>query len=113
MKNTRILISVIAACSMLAYAGCKKCPECPPQSNIVIDDADTISLRIVTDDADTISLKMVAPTVMRGDQVEKAAIVIDDADMARLIMEKADTSKFNVTINPRKAEQDTPQQQKQ
>ncbi|MDX1942825.1 MAG: hypothetical protein SFU99_19835 [Saprospiraceae bacterium] len=109
MKNTKILVGIIAMYSLVAYSSCKKCPECP-QNNIVIDDADTISLRIVIDDADTISLKMAAPTIMRDNQVEKASIVIDDADMARLIIESADTSKFNIKINPRLMGKDTLQQ---
>ena len=106
MKNTKYLLSLLALVLLLAYNSCK-CPECPQQSNIVTDTVDTLSFSIVTDTVDTLSFKIAVPVVKVDGQVKKASIVVDNVDMARLMMEKADTSIFNIDMRPRPERQDT------
>lgn len=100
MKNTKILFGLLIVLFAAANS-CTKCPKCPEQSNIVTDDSDTLSFRIVTDDSDTLSFKMAAPVVTVNGKVEKASIVIDNVDMARMIMDDVDTTKYKFDVRPR------------
>ncbi len=108
MKNTKIFFGLLVLFFMAANS-CTKCPQCPTQ-NIVTDDSDTLSFSIVTDDSDTLSFKMAAPMVTVDGKLQKASIVIDNVDMARVIMNAVDTMKYNVQVRPRE-QQNTPQRQ--
>lgn len=109
MKNTKYLLSLLALVLLLAYNSCK-CPECPQSNSIVTDNVDTLSFKIVTDNVDTLSFKIAVPVVKVDGKVEKASIVVDNVDMARLMMEKVDTSIFNIDIRPRPERQDKQEQ---
>lgn len=103
MKNTKIFFGLLVLFFLTANSctKCPQCPECPEQSNIVTDDSDTLSFRIVTDDSDTLSFKMAAPVVSVNGKIEKASIVIDNVDMARIIMSDVDTTKYHIELRPR------------
>lgn len=100
MKNTKLLLLGVLPLLALSLYQCK-CPKCPP-SNIVTDNADTLSLSIVTDNADTLSLQVVAPTVVKDGKVEKSSIVIDNADMTRIIRHKMNEEHFDLKVRPRR-----------
>lgn len=114
MKNTKFyLLSIVLLISLLAYQ-CN-CPTCPQDSNIVIDDVDTVSFMIVTDDVDTVFVRMPIPKVQKLDSLFKYSIIIDDVDTVRtrIVTDDVDATRgLEVITIPEKLES-TPTKQGQ
>lgn len=115
MKNTNFyLLGIVLLLALVSYQ-CN-CPQCPQDSNIVIDDVDTASFMIVTDDADTAYVRIPIPKVQKLDSLFRYSIIIDDVDTAsmRIVTDDADaTRKVDIITTPKSNGQDNPAQQGQ
>ncbi len=115
MKNTKILFGLLVVLFAAANS-CTKCPQCPAQDNIVIDNVDTARFAIVIDNVDTAYVSMPVPRGAKLDSLFRYSIVIDNVDTARyrIVTDDADAAKMIdiITKNkPKKA--NMPKQQKQ
>ncbi len=89
------------------------CPECPQESNIVIDNVDTARFMIVTDDADTAYVSFPVPKVQKLDSLFTYSIVIDNVDTAKMRIVTDDADAARLIVNPKVRNNNEQMQQKQ